>query len=284
MKRLCVVGLISIALSGCTTIQNARGGPGQRLDPWEKWNRKVFNFNEDLDAKILKPVATVYSNVVPQPVRNGIGNFFGNAADAWSAINNVLQGKFELGVQDATRFGVNTVFGIFGIVDIATEMGLDHQYEDFGQTLGHYGVGAGAYMVLPLFGPSTVRETAVLPLERAVSPALVINDGGTQWGITALQLVNKRASLLGASRVIEGIALDKYSFVRDAYLQRRRSLVRDGEEEPIIADTPDAAASGAASATPAASAAAAVVALPAPAPSAPAASAPAAGASGGRTK
>ena len=93
-----------VGVSGCTTIQNARGGPGQRLDPWENWNRKVFAFNEDLDTAVLKPVATVYSNVMPQPVRNGISNFFGNAADAWSAINNVLQGKFELGVQDATRF------------------------------------------------------------------------------------------------------------------------------------------------------------------------------------
>ena len=238
---------LSVAVSGCATIQDARGGPGQRLDPWENWNRKVFAFNEDLDAKVLKPVATVYSNVVPQPVRNGIGNFFGNAADAWSAINNVLQGRFELGVQDATRFGVNTVFGIFGIVDIATEMGLDHQYEDFGQTLGHYGVGAGAYMVLPVFGPSTVRETFAFPFDRAASPALVINDGGTQFGISALQLINTRASLLGASRVIEGIALDKYSFVRDAYLQRRRSLVRDGEE-PVVVDAPEDAASSAAAA------------------------------------
>ncbi len=244
-----------VALSGCTTIQNARGGPGQRLDPWENWNRKVFAFNEDLDTKVLKPVATVYASVMPQPVRNGIGNFFGNAADAWSAVNNVLQGKFELGIQDATRFGVNTVFGIFGIVDIATEMGLDHQYEDFGQTLGHWGVGAGAYMVLPLFGPSTVRETAAVPFDRAVSPALVINDGGAQWGISALQLINTRAALLGASRVIDGIALDKYSFVRDSYLQRRRSLVRDGEE-PIVTDTPEPPASApAAAAVPASGAA-----------------------------
>lgn len=253
MKRVLSLGLVAILLAGCTTIQNARGGPGQRLDPWEKWNRTVFGFNEDLDAAVIKPVATAYSNVVPQPVRNGIGNFFGNAADAWSAINNILQGKFELGVQDATRFGVNTVFGIFGIVDVATEMGLDHQYEDFGQTLGHWGVGPGAYMVIPLFGPSTVRESVAFPLERAASPALVINDGGMQFGITVLQLVNTRANLLGASRVIEGIALDKYSFVRDAYLQRRRSLVRDGEEEPVVVE-PEEPAASAPAAAPAASA------------------------------
>ena len=241
MKRTLSLGLVVMLLSGCTTIQNVRGGPGQRLDPWESWNRKVFSFNEDLDAAVLKPVATVFSNVVPQPVRSGISNFFGNAADAWSAVNNVLQGKFELAVQDAARFGVNTVFGIFGVMDVATEMDLNHQYEDFGQTLGHWGVGPGAYMVLPLFGPSTVRETVALPFDRAVSPALVINDGGAQWGIGALQLITTRANLLGASRVIDGIALDKYSFVRDAYLQRRRSLVRP-DEEPVIVETPEPAA------------------------------------------
>ena len=186
------VAVATLALSGCAAIQTARGGPGQRLDPWENWNRKVFAFNEDLDTNVLKPVATVYANVMPQPVRNGISNFFGNAADAWSAINNVLQWKLELAVQDATRFSVNTVFGIFGIIDIAAEMGLEHQYEDFGQTLGHWGIGAGAYMVLPLFGPSTVRESFAFPFDRAASPALVINDGGTQWGISALQLFNTR--------------------------------------------------------------------------------------------
>ena len=146
-----VVG--ALLLAGCTTIRDARGGPGQRLDPWEKWNRKVFNFNEDLDRTVLKPVATGYSEVVPQQVRRGVSNFFSNFADAWSAINNMLQGKFELGFEDATRVGANTLFGLFGILDPASEMGLDHHYEDFGQTLGRYGVGAGAYVVLPLLGP-----------------------------------------------------------------------------------------------------------------------------------
>ena len=116
------------------------------------------------------------------------------------------------------------------MLDVATEMGLDHQYEDFGQTLGHWGVGAGAYIVWPLFGPSTVRETVALPLDRAVSPALAINGGGSQAAIAGLQIINIRASLLGASRVLDDIALDKYTFVRDAYLQRRRSLAFDGDE------------------------------------------------------
>ena len=242
------MGLLMVLLAGCTTIRQARSGPGQRLDPWENWNRKVFAFNEDLDRVVLKPVATGYTNIVPQPVRRGVSNFFSNFADAWSAVNNVLQGKIALGLQDATRVGTNTLFGLFGVLDVAAEMGLDHQYEDFGQTLGHYGVGPGAYMVLPLFGPSTVRDTVALPLDRAASPAVLINGGASQIGLSALQLVNTRAGLLGASKVIDDISLDKYTFIRDAYLQRRRSLVFDGDV-PEWAEPPDASASGPAGST-----------------------------------
>jgi phospholipid-binding lipoprotein MlaA len=226
---------VMLALSGCATVQQARGGPGQKLDPWENWNRKVFAFNESLDNAVLKPVATAYNNIVPSMVRTGIGNVFGNFTDAWSAVNNLLQGKLENTLRDVFRVGTNTLFGLGGLLDVATEMGLDRQSEDFGQTLGHWGVGAGAYIVWPLFGPSTVRESFALPLDRAVSPALVINDGATQVGITVLQLVNVRSGLLSATRMLDDIALDKYTFVRDAYLQRRRSLVGDGEEK----DEPD---------------------------------------------
>ena len=259
-----------MSLCGCTTIRAARGGPGQKLDPWENWNRKVFNFNEGLDEKVLKPVATAYADIVPQPVRSSVGNFFGNVADAWSGINNLLQGKVTLGLQDLMRFGTNTLFGVFGLVDVATEMGWDHQYEDFGQTLGHWGVGAGAYVVLPVFGPSTVRDAAALPLDRAASPALVINDGSTQAGIITLQLINTRASLLGASKVIDDISLDKYTFIRDAYLQRRRSLVFDGDA-PEVPDQQGGAGPTGASALPAEGAASA------PASAMPAASVPAPG-------
>jgi len=168
------------------------------------------------------------------------------------------------------RFGTNSVFGIFGILDIASEFGLEHHYEDFGQTLGRWGFGAGAYVVWPLIGPSTVRDSIALPLDRTASPALYINDGRYQVGVIGLQIINTRAKLLGASQVIDDIALDKYSFIRDAYLQRRRSLVFDGDapelpDEPAPEGTP-AAAPGAASAPPSPASA------PAPAP-APAASA-----------
>ena len=251
MRRLSLALLLGAALvlAGCSTIRAARGGPGQKLDPWENWNRKVFTFNEDLDTAVLKPVATAYSNVVPQPVRGGVDNFFGNFADAWSAINNFLQGKIALGFQDVMRFGTNTVFGLFGVMDVASEMGIDHQYEDFGQTLGTWGVGAGAYVVWPLLGPSTVRESFALPLDRGASPALIFHDGASKYSISALQIVNARSNLLGASKVLDDIALDKYTFVRDAYLQRRRSLTFDGEDaQPRDPAEPAASASAPASA------------------------------------
>jgi phospholipid-binding lipoprotein MlaA len=251
------VALVLAATGGCSTIDAARGGPGARLDPWEQWNRKVFNFNDDLDRTVLQPVATAYTNVVPQPIRVGIANFYNNFSDAWSAINNLLQGKIEAALEDGTRVGTNTLFGLFGVLDVASEMGLDHHYQDFGETLARYGVGPGAYVVLPVLGPSTVRDTAALPINWKGQPPAFFSGTGTQIGLTALQIVNTRSSLLGASRVIDDIALDKYTFIRDAYLQRRGALVFDSDAP----DGPDSAASGAASgaaeASPAASAPAA---------------------------
>ena len=241
MRWMLLLGA-SLLLGGCATIEDARGGPRQRLDPWENWNRKVFSFNEALDENVLTPVATGYAKVVPQFVRRGVDNFFNNAADAWSAVNNVLQAKWEPAFNDVVRVGTNTVFGFGGILDIASEFGLEHRYKDFGQTLGRWGFGPGAYVVWPLFGPSTVRDSIALPLDRAASPALLINSGGLQGGITVLQIVNTRANLLGASKLLDDIALDKYTFLRDAYLQRRRSLVFDGDAPPE-AEPPEAAPS-----------------------------------------
>jgi phospholipid-binding lipoprotein MlaA len=263
-----LVVLACALLAGCTTIRDARGGPGQRLDPWETWNRKVFNFNEDVDKAVLIPVATAYTNVVPQALRRGVGNFFGNFADAWSAVNNLLQGKFQAATEDATRVGANTLFGLLGVLDVASEMGLEHHYEDFGQTLGHYGIGAGAYLVLPVLGPSSVRDAAAIPVNRIASPPGFFDGSGTQLGLTLLQIVNTRAGLLGATRVIDDISLDKYTFVRDAYLQRRRSLVFDGDA-PEVPAAPERAASPAAGAA-AGNLAPPAAATPASAPAAPA--------------
>ncbi len=267
---------VSLALGGCATVQQARGGPGQKLDPWENWNRKVFAFNEGLDAYVLKPVATAYANVVPQPVRRGVDNFFANAADAWSAVNNVLQGKGQAAFEDVVRVTTNSFFGIGGIFDVASEIGIPRHKEDFGQTLGRWGFGAGAYVVWPLFGPSTVRDSIALPLDRAASPALLIDDGRTQFSLTVLQVINTRANLLGASQVLDDIALDKYSFLRDAYLQRRRSLVYDGDAPDTDSDsdsssdaTPQSAAPAASVPAKAASSAAAAASSPTTGASAP---------------
>ena len=267
-----VAAAVAIALAGCATIREGRGGPGQRLDPWENWNRKVFNFNEDLDNAFLKPVATAYTEILPEGVRRGVSNFYANFSDGWSAVNNMLQGKFALGFEDVTRVITNTLFGLGGVFDVASEMGIDHKYEDFGQTLGHYGVGAGAYVVLPILGPSTVRDTAALPLDRLASPPAFVDSTGWSIGLGVLQLVSTRASLLGATRVIDEIALDKYTFIRDAYLQRRRSLIFDGDvpETPAAPEEAASAAAGAAGGT------------VAPPPQATSASAPAAAASASR--
>jgi phospholipid-binding lipoprotein MlaA len=266
-----LAALVIVALAGCQTIREGRGGPGQRLDPWENWNRKVFNFNEDLDRAVLKPVATAYTNVLPQPVRRGVSNFYNNFSDAWSAINNMLQGKIQAGFEDATRVGTNTLFGLFGILDVASEMGLEHHYEDFGQTLGRYGVGAGAYVVLPVLGPSTVRDApALLLVDRLGTPGAFFDETSAKVGLYVLQIINTRSSLLGATNVIDEISLDKYTFIRDAYLQRRRSLVYDGdvpEEKPAAPEDAASAPAGAGAAN---------LAQPAEAASAPAAPAPAA--------
>lgn len=246
LRRIAAWVLVAASLSlmgGCTTLNQVRGGPGQKLDPWESWNRKVFNFNEQLDASVIKPAATVYANVVPELVRQGIDNVFGNFSDAWSAVNSVLQGKINDGAEGVMRVGTNTLFGVGGLFDVARDLGLERRNEDFGQTLGAWGFGAGAYVVWPLFGPSSIRDTVALPLDRAVSPALLIDGGASQAAVTFVQLINLRASLLGASSVIDDIALDKYTFIRDAYLQRRRSLTFDGNEPQAPDDWQEPAAS-----------------------------------------
>jgi len=277
-RRVPVAAVLVAAavLAGCQTIREGRAGPGQRLDPWENWNRKVFKFNEDVDRAVLIPAATAYPNVVPQPVRRSVTNFFNNFADAWSAVNNMLQGKVQAGFEDATRVGANTLFGLFGILDVASEMGLEHHYEDFGQTLGRYGVGAGAYVVLPILGPSSVRDAVALPVDWQATPTAFFEDTGAKVGMTVLQILNTRSALLGATRVIDDISLDKYTFVRDAYLQRRRSLVFDGDvpETPSPPEDAASAAAGAAEgnlAPPAAAAPASAPPAPSPAsaPSAP---------------
>lgn len=231
-----------VVLAGCATVPDGgapRQSAGQKLDPWEAWNRKVFAFNEGLDEAVLKPVATGYQKVVPEFVRGMVHNFFGNAEDAWSVVNNLLQGKGQAAFEMLVRFNTNTFFGVAGLFDVASEAGIQRQPEDFGQTLGKWGVASGPYIVWPVLGPSTVRDSFALPLDHAASPAVLLRgDTAGQLGLYGVQLVDTRASLLGATRVIDEIALDKYTFVRDGYLARRRSLIYDGNppDEPQPAD------------------------------------------------
>lgn len=261
-KTLALMALV-LGLAGCQTVKGmgnrieravdkVMGSKGQRLDPWESWNRKVFAFNEKLDEAVLKPVATAYSNVVPSPIRTGIDNFFGNIGDAWSAINLLLQGRFKAGVEQGMRFAVNSTFGLAGVLDVATEAGLEKNSQDFGKTLGKWGMGTGAYIVWPVFGPSSVRDSLALPVDWQASPAVVFDDGRKKVAITALNLINTRANFLRAGEMLEGIALDKYTFYRDAYLQRRGSFDDDEEVEVLVPGSGASAPEGTASAAPAA--------------------------------
>jgi phospholipid-binding lipoprotein MlaA len=225
-----VLALLVLGLSACASTQGSVT-PTHRHDPWENWNRKVFNFNEKVDEAVLKPVATAYSEVVPSPVRQGVDNFFGNVGDAWSAVNLFLQGRFKLGVQQTMRVAVNSTLGFAGLLDISTEAGLERHSEDLGKTFGRWGTGTGAYIVWPLIGPSTVRDSFAMPFDRLASPALLLEDGNKQFAIVALQTINARSNFLRAGEMLDGIALDKYTFIRDAYLTKRRTVEEDEEDD-----------------------------------------------------
>jgi phospholipid-binding lipoprotein MlaA len=235
-RRACVVAVVANLLGGCATTTGAPQGAANPRDPWEAWNRKVFAFNEALDENLLRPVATAYRDIVPQFMRTGVTNVFNNFADAWGAINSLLQGKGEAAASDTVRFAFNSVFGIAGVLDLASEARIDASREDFGQTLGYWGFGPGPYVVWPVLGPSAVRESAALPFDLSASPTVAVRPLTVRWGVGVINIVNTRANLLGATRVIEDIALDKYSFIRDAYLARRRSLVYDGEPPELPPD------------------------------------------------
>jgi len=229
VKRLLLAG-VWLLLSGC-----ASGPTAHPHDPMEPFNRGVYQFNDAVDRAVVKPVATAYRDVLPSPVRTGVRNFFANLQDAWSGVNNALQLKPQATVESFVRVGVNSVFGLFGLIDIATEMRIPRHTEDFGQTLGYWGVGAGPYVVLPVLGPSTLRDTAALPVDMQGDAVNHVSDVPARNSATALKLVDKREQLLDASKMLEQVALDPYTFTRDAFLQRRRNLVFDGnppDEEP----------------------------------------------------
>ena len=225
IKRICVAALLAGLASGCATT-----GGGSARDPLEPLNRAIFGFNETFDELLMKPVAEGYRAVLPETVRTGVTNVFSNLEDLWIAANNLLQGKPENALQDVMRVAVNTVIGLGGLIDVASDAGLDKHNEDFGQTLGRWGIGSGPYLVLPFLGPSTVRDgIGLLGVDYAVEPVWNLDHIPTRNTLYAGRAVNNRANALDAVRLIEEAALDKYRFVRDAHLQRRRSLVYDGD-------------------------------------------------------
>ncbi len=215
--------VLAVLSTGCATGPNANP-----KDPLEPMNRSISRFNDSLDENVLKPVATGYKDVTPDLVQKGVRNVFNNLSDIWSTVNNGLQLKGRDTAESFMRSVVNTVFGIYGIFDVATPIGLERHPEDFGQTLGAWGVPDGPYVVLPLFGPSTLRDTAGMPVDTSVDYVRNLDHIPTRNSAMALRVVDKRSNLLGASNLLTEAAIDKYSFTRDAYLQFRRNQVFDG--------------------------------------------------------
>lgn len=225
-------GWAGAAVLAVTLLQGCATGPGANpSDPLEPFNRAVFGFNEGVDRAVLKPVATVYRNVTPQPVRTGVTSFFGNISDVWAIVNNLLQGKGEYAADSLARVTTNTLWGLGGIFDVATELKIPKHSEDFGQTLGVWGVGSGPYLVLPLLGPSTVRDTAGLVVDSQLDLVTQASNVRVRNSLTTLRVVNVRANLLGAGDVLDQAALDKYSFTREIYQQRRTSLIGNAPAE-----------------------------------------------------
>lgn len=234
MKSFCkaLLLLLTVLLTACASIQQTERIA--KVDPFERVNRAVFSFNEAADEYVIKPVAEAYRFVLPEFVRTGVTNFFSNINDVLIAANNLLQGKPSNAASDIGRFLVNSTIGILGLFDVATDMGLDKNREDFGQTLGVWGVADGPYMVLPFFGASNVRDTVGLVVDIETDFMLNTNklDSDEKLAVNGLRVINRRADLLDAGQLLEDAAFDKYSFVRDGYIQRRRSQVFDGEPPP----------------------------------------------------
>ena len=221
--------LVLVLLStGCATGPNANP-----KDPLEPMNRKIAVFNDTLDDNVLKPVATGYRDHTPQLVQTGVSNFFRNLSDVLSTVNNGLQLKGRDTAESLMRVVVNTTFGIYGIFDVATPIGLQRHPEDFGQTLGYWGVPDGPYLVLPIFGPSTVRDASMLPVELSLDPVGQHDVAAERNVAVFARIVDKRASLLKTTNLLSDAAIDKYSFTRDGYLQFRRNQVYDGNPPDV---------------------------------------------------
>ena len=232
---LLLLAFCMLSLNACTTLN----GPAAPNDPFESYNRSVYQFNDGVDRYLLKPVAKGYDAVTPDFAQKGIGNFFSNLDDVLVVANDILQFKLLQAAQDTGRFIINSTFGLLGLIDWASDIGLEKHHEDFGQTLGFWGVPAGPYFVLPFLGPSTIRDTGGLAADSTYFDPVYkeLNKGfpppsreskKAVWSMVVLDAVDTRAKLLKAENILDEAALDKYSFIREAYLQRRQNLVFDG--------------------------------------------------------
>jgi phospholipid-binding lipoprotein MlaA len=220
-----------LVLGGCATTDPEFADP---RDPLEDFNRAMYSFNDGLDRALVKPLAKGYNAIIPGPVNRGVTNFFNNIDDVTSAVNNLLQFKIGRALSDVSRVMVNTTVGVAGLFDVASNLNIPRYDEDFGQTLGTWGVASGPYIVLPIVGPSSGRDTVGWVVDWFTNPIYYLEDDTVRWGLYGLRFVDRRADLLNASRVLDEAALDPYAFVRDAYLQKRQNDVFDGNppEEP----------------------------------------------------
>jgi phospholipid-binding lipoprotein MlaA len=224
MIRLAGLLLLTALIAGCATGKDPR-------DPFEPFNRRVYKFNDGIDKVILEPTARVYRRVMPSFVRTGVTNFFSNLRDVRVTVNNLAQGKLELGMDDFSRVVINSSIGLLGLFDVASGLGIERRDEDFGQTLGWYGVKDGPYIMIPLFGPSTTRDLVAWPVDIYSDPVMLVDPTGARYAIRGARIINTRAELVGVDPFMKS-ALDPYEFLRDAYLQRRRRLIYDGRPPP----------------------------------------------------
>lgn len=228
-KSLFLAVLFALTLSACASTGNN--------DPLEGMNRGIYKFNDVTDKAVIKPIAGAYKAVLPSPVRSGVNNFFGNLSTFVSVINDLLQFKFDKAMTGAGRFVINSTFGIAGLVDVASMDGIEKRNEDFGQTLGHWGMGSGPYLVLPFLGPSSARDTTGLVVDTiAFDPISYVDDPATRNSARALKILDKRAQLLPGSDLLDEAALDPYAFMRDAYFQRRQNQIYDGNVPELEED------------------------------------------------
>ena len=249
--RIALVAL-AFSLGGCATNSDPR-------DPFEPLNRGIYTFNDTVDKAVTKPIAQGYRAILPSPVRTGVSNFFSNIDDIFVTANNLLQFKLHDAASDFTRLLANTTLGIGGLFDVASNFGLPKHNEDLGQTFGYWGIGDGPFLMVPLLGPSNVRDAVGTAVQTYADPVWNLNNVAVRNSLAGLRFVDDRASLLDAEKVLDEAALDPYTFLRDSYIQQRRSLIYDGnpprekfsdfddtsnvQKTAVAADTPAAAVS-----------------------------------------